>query len=296
MLISAIKKYKTYILISFFLIFFLIGQGVSASEDVIIQNLSGDSYSSINTSGTTWVGQTITNVNICNISSISFKIASNYTNQNVTVNLYNAVGGSLLGTKSISFSATSGSFVNVKFTDSVSVTPYNTYYFTIVGGTPSSLYYYWSTANVYAGGNKYNTNVSIDDDIVFKVFTENTEICAECGNGVIEGTEQCDDDNVISYDGCSSGCLSEIAVCGNGFLEQYSGEQCDDGNNENYDGCSSYCGYEYTKLVNFSDNNFNEKTFESAGVFFAPFSKFISLLVGVFLALFLIAIILKKLL
>jgi len=27
-----------------------------------------------------------------------------------------------------------------------------------------------------------------------------------CGNGIVEGTEQCDDGNTISYDGCSSTC------------------------------------------------------------------------------------------
>lgn len=75
-----------------------------------------------------------------------------------------------------------------------------------------------------------------------------------CGNGIVEGTEECDDGNLISGDGCSSTCQIEPGicrecqctfgepVCGNGLLE--TGEQCDDGNNEDGDGCSSTCQWE----------------------------------------------------
>ena len=46
-----------------------------------------------------------------------------------------------------------------------------------------------------------------------------------CGNGVIEVTEQCDDGNTVSCDGCSDHCRREI--CGNRVVD--CGEQCDDG-------------------------------------------------------------------
>ncbi len=58
-----------------------------------------------------------------------------------------------------------------------------------------------------------------------------------CGDGMLEGLEQCDDGNQTDGDGCSSTC--QTGVCGNGSIEP--GEQCDDGNTTNGDGCSSHC-------------------------------------------------------
>ena len=86
-----------------------------------------------------------------------------------------------------------------------------------------------------------------------------------CGNGVIEGSEACDDGNTSNGDGCSSSCLRENGqpctndnqcqstvcdtvgsntcepanACGNGKVD--SGEACDDGGTANGDGCSSTC-------------------------------------------------------
>eukprot|EP01135_Chromosphaera_perkinsii_P010592 Nk52_evm1s2184 gene=Nk52_evmTU1s2184 len=47
-----------------------------------------------------------------------------------------------------------------------------------------------------------------------------------CGNGVTEGTEECDDGNTDNNDGCSSICKTES--CGDGIKQ--TGEECDDGN------------------------------------------------------------------
>jgi fibro-slime domain-containing protein len=74
-----------------------------------------------------------------------------------------------------------------------------------------------------------------------------------CGNGILDGTEQCDDGNTASSDGCSKICQMEnnydcrvpgqpcenLAVCGNGSLT--SDETCDDGNTRDGDGCSADC-------------------------------------------------------
>ena len=51
-----------------------------------------------------------------------------------------------------------------------------------------------------------------------------------CGNGTVDGDEQCDDGNAADGDGCSVTCEIEMepAVCGNGVQEE--GEDCDDGN------------------------------------------------------------------
>ncbi len=68
----------------------------------------------------------------------------------------------------------------------------------------------------------------------------------QCGNGIIETGETCDDGNTVSGDGCSSQCQIEVPQqgpqCGNGVIE--SGETCDDGNTVNGDGCNSQCQIE----------------------------------------------------
>jgi cysteine-rich repeat protein len=66
---------------------------------------------------------------------------------------------------------------------------------------------------------------------------------AECGNGVVDPNEACDDGNRINGDGCSGDCL-EIERCGNGAIETGLGEACDDGNLVNHDGCNSACALE----------------------------------------------------
>ncbi len=58
-----------------------------------------------------------------------------------------------------------------------------------------------------------------------------------CGNGVPEGTEQCDDGNTNNVDDCSNTCRTP--VCGNGVREGT--EQCDDGDTNNNNGCTNTC-------------------------------------------------------
>lgn len=59
----------------------------------------------------------------------------------------------------------------------------------------------------------------------------------QCGNGVVEKGEMCDDGNTISGDSCDRAC--RLSSCGNGVREY--GEQCDDGNNRNNDTCTNIC-------------------------------------------------------
>ena len=89
-----------------------------------------------------------------------------------------------------------------------------------------------------------------------------------CGNGVREGTEQCDDSNTKPLDGCTADCQFEPSCpngkcnsrCGDGLLFDFDAngdgtidEQCDDGNLRNGDGCSNLCkkevGYDCTAVV-----------------------------------------------
>ncbi len=81
-----------------------------------------------------------------------------------------------------------------------------------------------------------------------------TRIVTICGDGLLEGEEECDDSNDDDSDGCSSDCEVEsgyicpysgapcITDCGDGIVA--TGEACDDGNGGNNDGCSATCEWE----------------------------------------------------
>ncbi|MBL90513.1 MAG: hypothetical protein CMH56_01700 [Myxococcales bacterium] len=67
----------------------------------------------------------------------------------------------------------------------------------------------------------------------------------QCGDGVIEGDEVCDDGTALNngnYGGCNSDC-TQAAYCGDGILDE-ADETCDDGTESNdgqYGGCNSDC-------------------------------------------------------
>jgi cysteine-rich repeat protein len=65
-------------------------------------------------------------------------------------------------------------------------------------------------------------------------------LAESCGDGVLNGGENCDDGNTIDGDGCSASCLSDES-CGNGIVDESVEEACDDGNSVGGDGCSSDC-------------------------------------------------------
>lgn len=50
---------------------------------------------------------------------------------------------------------------------------------------------------------------------------------ALCGNGALDDGEECDDQNSRDFDGCSSDCLMERGVCGDGQVQVLLGEQCE---------------------------------------------------------------------
>lgn len=75
-----------------------------------------------------------------------------------------------------------------------------------------------------------------------------------CGDGVIEGTEECDDGDTDAGDGCDATCAEEAGwtcngepstcdtVCGDGVVA--GDEGCDDGNTAGGDGCDEMCAVE----------------------------------------------------
>ena len=64
-----------------------------------------------------------------------------------------------------------------------------------------------------------------------------SEPCTVCGDGIVEGDEDCEDGNTIDGDGCDSNCT--FTGCGNGVVTE--GEACDDGNLANTDACLTDC-------------------------------------------------------
>ena len=71
-----------------------------------------------------------------------------------------------------------------------------------------------------------------------------TATCARipaCGDGFVDAPEECDDGNTTAGDGCDAACQREQR-CGDGFLD--APEVCDDGNMTAGDGCSPTCTLE----------------------------------------------------
>jgi cysteine-rich repeat protein len=69
---------------------------------------------------------------------------------------------------------------------------------------------------------------------------------ANCGDGLHEGAEECDDGNLDSTDDCTTDCRA--AKCGDGYV--WAGhETCDDGNTQSGDGCSASCRAEIAELA-----------------------------------------------
>ncbi|MBZ5714392.1 DUF4215 domain-containing protein [Nannocystis pusilla] len=70
-------------------------------------------------------------------------------------------------------------------------------------------------------------------------ITVTTSPPSDCGNGVVEDGEECDDGNSSDTDDCPSTCKQ--AFCGDGFVRA-GAEVCDDKINDNsYEGCAPGC-------------------------------------------------------
>jgi cysteine-rich repeat protein len=60
---------------------------------------------------------------------------------------------------------------------------------------------------------------------------------ASCGDGLLGPGEACDDGNLVAHDQCTNAC--QPAACGDGVL--HDGEACDDANAEDGDACTNAC-------------------------------------------------------
>ena len=81
-------------------------------------------------------------------------------------------------------------------------------------------------------GEECDDGNTVDDDACNAACRSNF-----CGDGIEQQDEECDDGNSDETDGCDSSCRG--SVCGNGIEER--GEECDDGNTVNDDECSNRC-------------------------------------------------------
>ena len=61
-----------------------------------------------------------------------------------------------------------------------------------------------------------DTTVSAAQNLANEIYRKKTVATQTCGNGILEGTEQCDDSNLIDGDGCNHLCESEANTCGPG--------------------------------------------------------------------------------
>lgn len=92
----------------------------------------------------------------------------------------------------------------------------------------------------------------VDDFGPFTLSVSSRDIV--CGDGQIDGNEECDDAGTAAGDGCDAACLVEDGfdcngepsvcelICGDGFVDV--GEECDDDNNTDGDGCAADCTVE----------------------------------------------------
>ncbi len=71
--------------------------------------------------------------------------------------------------------------------------------------------------------------------------SETTAPPPECGDGVMDADEACDDGNQVDTDECTNACV--LAACGDGLVQD-GAEGCDDGNLDDGDGCSATCTLE----------------------------------------------------
>jgi len=67
--------------------------------------------------------------------------------------------------------------------------------------------------------------------------SESGDPAPECGNGIVEGDEACDDSGDSAA--CNMDCTA--AECGDGYVNRAAGEVCDDGDTDPGNGCNNLC-------------------------------------------------------
>lgn len=82
------------------------------------------------------------------------------------------------------------------------------------------------------GGEECDDGNAVDNDGCTNACTN-----PRCGDGIVQAPEECDDGNLVNNDACTNACTTPR--CGDGIVQ--AGEQCDDGNQIDGDGCQANC-------------------------------------------------------
>jgi cysteine-rich repeat protein len=97
-----------------------------------------------------------------------------------------------------------------------------------------------------------------------------TVVAPVCGDGTINGDEECEQDgDCVTGEVCNECACETAPYCGDGNLDE--GEECDDGNNNNDDGCSALCDFEYASIT-VAKNSTHNATFNFTDPRNAPFT------------------------
>lgn len=86
-------------------------------------------------------------------------------------------------------------------------------------------------------GSSSSSSTGDETDTQWVPTTSPDIVSPVCGDGLVQGSEQCDDGNLDDTDDCLHTCL--LAICGDGLV-QAGVEQCDLGG-ENWEACDSDC-------------------------------------------------------
>jgi len=96
-----------------------------------------------------------TGVGVTNIGAISIKLRAT---ANITVSVFDAPGGNLLGTTTRAIADGSQTVEQFEFAQLIEVTPSTTYFFTVSAGPGQFGYLVYDTPGTYAGGTWYQNN------------------------------------------------------------------------------------------------------------------------------------------
>ncbi|MDI1475213.1 DUF4215 domain-containing protein [Polyangium sp. y55x31] len=111
-----------------------------------------------------------------------------------------------------------------------------------------------TAARKLAPGTYYVRFEEYGNNAAIAAYQLQVQFMALCGDGVVSGSETCDDGNKAAGDGCSATCVVEqgyqctgapsvcVTSCGDGVIN--GADVCDDGNKTAGDGCSATCTIE----------------------------------------------------
>jgi cysteine-rich repeat protein/parallel beta-helix repeat protein len=111
-----------------------------------------------------------------------------------------------------------------------------------VGGAQWDMGAYEFVLTVQCGNGVKESSETCDDGSNNGMYGYCNSSCSgmgpRCGDAVKNGPEQCDDGNTANTDECLNGCINPM--CGDGYVRQ-NVEACDDGNLVNTDACLATC-------------------------------------------------------